>query len=146
MEEAPKRGRVRDGYSQIHHEIFDLYHDYIGDKATLYYLLLQRHRNNDTGKSWPGRKKIVEEYNFNYTQVRQADDILVAADLITIEHKPVGRGRPKNIYYVHDADERQVFRDKEADIIAKLTALCEKDPKIVGMLGRKFRKQLKTNT
>lgn len=41
-----RSGNTRENFSMVYHELFDLYHGYIGDKATLYYTFLLRYRHN----------------------------------------------------------------------------------------------------
>ncbi|WP_181349462.1 hypothetical protein [Thalassobacillus sp. CUG 92003] len=142
MSDTIRSGRERSGgYSKMFHEIFDDYHHYIGDKATLYYLFLLRYKNNEKGtekegKSWVGRKKIIEEFNYNFTQIKRCESILEAVDLIRIEHQPSGRGRPKHIYYVNHPYEKDVFKQHEAQYFRNLQRVVNEDPDVAKMLGK----------
>jgi replication initiation and membrane attachment protein DnaB len=125
------------------HELFDLYHPYIGDKATMYYLYLLRYRNNevgnvDKGKAWKGRSGAVEKFQLSYSTLPILDEILEASGLVTIEHKPIGRGRDKIYYVVHDPKERQYFRNIEKDIKERLKDVILKQgkKKIGKLLGK----------
>lgn len=142
MSEARIRpGKVRGGFTMMHHELFDLYHDYIGDKALLYYTFLLRYRNTtegeeNFGKSWNGRRSVVGKFQFSYTVLPLLDDILSAAKLIDIETKPSGRGRDKIYYIVHDPDSREEFREIESQIKAELLALMNEKPDVRKIVGK----------
>jgi replication initiation and membrane attachment protein DnaB len=136
-----RKGDVRSGFTMIYHEIFDLYHPYIGDKATLYYLYLLRYRNNDEqtgdyGKAWRGRKGVVEKFQLSYSTLPLLDDILEASGLIAIETKPIGRGREKIYYVVHDPLERERFREREEAIVERLRKLVAEKPDVAKLLGK----------
>ncbi|MGR6115869.1 hypothetical protein ACTHHL_04660 [Aeribacillus composti] len=55
---------------------------------------------------------------------------------MTIEHKPIGRGKDKIIYVVHDPLEREKFREREADIRWKLAEVARKYENIGKLLGK----------
>lgn len=141
-EEYVSEGRTRtDGFSKLYHELFDLYHPYIGDKATLYYLYLLRYKNNKEGvetqgKAWVGRKKVSAEFNMNFAQLKRADAILGAVDLIRIEHVNVGRGRPKFVYFINHPLEKERFPEVESEYTERLKSLCVEDPDVIKMLGK----------
>lgn len=131
-----RTGHTRSGFSLLYHELFDLYHPYIGDKATLYYLYLLRYRNNDEGRAWKGRASVTEKFQLSYSTLPILDAILEAAELVTIEHKPVGRGRDKIIYVVHDPLEREKFRENEPMIAGKLATVKAKFEGAGSLLGK----------
>ncbi|AYA77395.1 hypothetical protein DOE78_19140 [Bacillus sp. Y1] len=128
----------------MHHEIFDLYHPYIGDKATLYYLYLLRFRNHEAqkesfGKSWKGRTSVVEKFQLSYSTLPVIDAILEAAGLVTLEYKSVGRGKDKIVYVVHDPLEREKFRAKETQMSERLREVIDKHRKNIGnLLGKEI--------
>lgn len=134
-----RTGNTRSGFSLMFHELFDLYHPYIGDKATLYYLFLLRYRNNDAdraehGKAWKGRNTVVEKFQLSFSTLPILDDILEASGLVTIERKPVGRGRDKIYYVVHDPLERDSFRLNETEMTERLRKVAMKHGKTIGKL------------
>ncbi|MGM0837728.1 MAG: hypothetical protein ACQEV7_16355 [Bacillota bacterium] len=134
-------GDLREGFFIVYHELYDLYHDYIGDKALLYYtfLLRYRHTKKDSelyGKSWNGRRSIVEKFQISYSVVPLLDDILIAAGLIDIETKPSGRGRDKIYYVVHDPKIREEFRFIESRIKGKLLKLMEEKEDVKKIIGK----------
>jgi replication initiation and membrane attachment protein DnaB len=140
-----RKGHVRNGFSLMYHEIFDLYHPYIGDKATLYYLFLVRYRNNDEksqsfGKSWRGRSGIVEKFQLSYSTLPVLDDILQAAGLINIETIPSGRGKNKIYYIVHDPLPEEKFKRNEAVLVKNLKKLIAEKANtgkdIIPLLGK----------
>lgn len=131
-----RTGHTRSGFSLLYHELFDLYHPYIGDKATLYYLYLLRYRNNDEYRTWKGRASVTEKFQLSYSTLPILDAILEASELVTIEHKPIGRGKDKIIYVVHDPLEREKFREREADIRRKLAEVARKYENIGKLLGK----------
>lgn len=136
-----RAGELRHGYTMMYHEIFDLYHPYIGDKATLYYLYLLRFRNHEAekesyGKSWKGRTSIVEKFQLSYSTLPIIDAILKASGLITIEYKAVGRGKDKIVYVVHDPLDRAKFRENETQINENLRKVCEEHKNIGKLLGK----------
>lgn len=136
-----RTGETRSGFSIMYHDIFDLYHPYIGDKATLYYLYLLRYRNNEhgganEGKAWQGRASVTEKFQLSFSTLPILDDILEASGLVTIERKPIGRGRDKIYYIVHDPKDRQHFRYIEDRIANKLTKVIEKHANARNMLGK----------
>lgn len=125
----------------MYHEIFDVYHPYIGDKATLYYLYLLRSRNNDAdsrmyGKSWRGRRGITEKFALSYSTIPLLDAILVAAGLIEIEARPSGNGADKIYYTVHDPLSADDFARKEPELAKRIRALARGRPEVVGLLGK----------
>ena len=144
MEESEayiRSGETRTGFSIMFHELFDLYHPYIGDKATMYYLFLLRYRNNEKasdnmGKSWKGRSGIIEKFQLSFSTLPVLDAILEASGLVSLEYKPSGRGRDKIIYVVHDPKERQQFRDIESQIEDRLRKVIEKHGNIGKLLGK----------
>ncbi len=150
MTEQINAGRIRtDGFSKLYHELFDCYQPYIGDKATLYYTFLLRYRNNDAssdekGKSWTGRKRAIEQLSFNYTQLRRVDSILEAFDLVRIEYRPSGRGRPLTVYFVNDPIESERFKEREPDYFKRLQRVCEEDEGVSNMLGKKYKNYFST--
>ncbi|MDH5159884.1 hypothetical protein [Heyndrickxia oleronia] len=134
-----RTGQTRAGFSLVFHELFDLYHPYIGDKATLYYLYLLRHRNNEQGnanegKAWNGRTSTVEKFQLSFSTLPILDDILEASGLVTIERKPVGRGKDKIYYVVHDPLDRHQFRQREEEMTGKLRKVAMKYDKAIGKL------------
>jgi replication initiation and membrane attachment protein DnaB len=136
-------GDLRQGYTMMYHELFDLYHPYIGDKATLYYLYLLRYRNHQAekeafGRSWRGRTSVVEKFQLSYSTLPVIDAILESAGLVTIEHKSVGRGKDKIIYVVHDPLEREKFRKKEPEIAENLRKVAGKYKNIGNLLGKEL--------
>lgn len=142
-----RQGNVRNGFTLVYHELFDLYHPLIGDKATLYYTYLLRYRNNEEGgssygKSWQGRKGVAEKFQLSYSTLPHLDAILEASGLITIETKNIGRGRDKIYYIVHDPLERESFRLKEAEVFAKLKRYIEKKPEALSLTGKLFKRKL----
>ena len=96
-----RSGYTRSGFSMVYHEVFDLYHPYIGDTATLLYLYLLRSRNNeighpDMGKSWRGRKGITEKFRVAYKTLPTIDAILEASGLVRIERRKGSRPPSKS--------------------------------------------------
>lgn len=139
-----RTGDTRNGFTIMYHDLFDLYHPYIGDKATLYYMYLARYRNNEEGNAnkgmaWKGRQAVVEKFQLSFSTLKVIDEILEASGLVTIERKPVGRGKDKIYYVVHDPVEREKFRAKEADIKRKLTQVAHSNKKTIGkLLGKEL--------
>lgn len=136
-----RTGELRQGYTMMYHEIFDLYHPYIGDKATLYYLYLLRYRNHEAekgsfGRSWKGRTSVVEKFQLSFSTLPIIDAILEAVGLISLEYKSVGRGKDKIIYVVHDPLDREKFRASEAKMGAKLREVAVRHPNIGKLLGK----------
>ncbi|MEI5905613.1 hypothetical protein WAK64_00855 [Bacillus spongiae] len=136
-----RTGNTRTGFSIVFHELFDLYHPYIGDKATMYYLYLLRFRNNERGgqaegKSWKGRNSVVEKFQLSFSTLPLLDEILEASGLVTIERKPVGRGKDKIYYIVHDPSSREKFRESEGDMRESLSKLIDEDRPIKNLLGK----------
>lgn len=123
-----REGNVRSGFFMVYNELYDLYHQYIGDKALLYYTFLLRYRNTEKssdfyGKSWNGRRGVVEKFQLSYSTLPLLDDILAAAGLIEIETKPSGRGREKIYYIVHDPKPKDEFFKIEEVIKTELLRL-----------------------
>lgn len=147
-----RTGDLRSGFAIMYHDIFDLYHPYIGDKATLYYLFLLRSRNNDEsnadiGKAWRGRNGVVEKFQLSYSTLPILDDILEASGLVDIERKPIGRGKDKIYYVVHDPKDRREFRDVEEGITEGLRKVVSKyGVKAIGKLLGKEKRHLTTLT
>lgn len=138
-----RTGTLRQGYTMMYHEVFDLYHPYIGDKATLYYLYLLRFRNHEAekesyGKSWKGRTSVVEKFQLSYSTLPVIDAVLEASGLISLEYKSVGRGKDKIIYVVHDPLDREKFRANETQMIAKLRKVDENHTNIGKLLGKEL--------
>lgn len=136
-----RAGHLRSGYSMMYHEIFDLYHPYIGDTATLIYLYLLRSRNNeagnpDAGKSWRGRRGMVEKFRVSFSTLKVIDDVLQVVGLIRIETKPSKRGKPKIIYVVNDPLDRYAFREVEPRIIEGLRRIYREEPRAKSVLGK----------
>ncbi|AZU61010.1 hypothetical protein [Neobacillus mesonae] len=134
-------GDLRQGFTMMYHEVFDLYHPYIGDKATLYYLYLLRFRNHQAekesfGRSWKGRASVVEKFQLSYSTLPVIDAILEAAGLVSIEYKSVGRGKDKIIYVVHDPLEREKFRASETKMCERLREVSVRHPNIGKLLGK----------
>lgn len=134
-------GDLRYGFTMMYHEIFDLYHPYIGDKATLYYLYLLRYRNNEAekgtyGRSWKGRASVVQKFQLSYSTLPVIDAILEAVGLIRLEYRPVGRGKDLIVYVVNDPAERNKFRDNEAEMVEKLRVVAKKYGNIGKLLGK----------
>lgn len=136
-----RTGDTRTGFSLVFHELFDLYHPYIGDKATLYYLYLLRYRNNDEGRAWKGRMSVTEKFQLSYSTLPVLDAILEAAGLVTLEYKPIGRGKDKIIYIVHDPLEFDKFREKEPVIRENLRQVA-KNNDIGALLGKEKGRKL----
>jgi replication initiation and membrane attachment protein DnaB len=139
-------GRIRDGFTTVHHEIFDVYHPIIGDKATLYYLYLLRKRNNskdspDKGRAWDGRRGVTDKFNFGSATLIALDAILVAAGLVEIELRPSGRGKPKIYYIVHEPLEKAEFSEKEAEITGRLMAAIAENGEVARYLGKEFKRR-----
>lgn len=127
-----REGNVRNGFTIMYHDLFDLYHEYIGDKALLYYTFLLRYRNTDKnselfGKAWNGRRGVVDRFQFSYSTIPLIDEILDKSGLIDIETESSGRGRDKIYYVVHDPLPREEFREKEPEIEARLVALMSEE-------------------
>ncbi|MFZ7945725.1 hypothetical protein [Neobacillus sp. 19] len=138
-----RTGELRQGYTMMYHEIFDLYHPYIGDKATLYYLYLLRYRNHEAekdsyGRSWKGRTSVVEKFQLSFSTLPIIDSILEAVGLISLEYKSVGRGKDKIIYVVHDPLDREKFRAREKKIGEKLREVSVRHPNIGKLLGKEI--------
>jgi replication initiation and membrane attachment protein DnaB len=136
-----RTGDLRQGFTLMYHELFDLYHPYIGDKATLYYLYLLRYRNHEAekaswGRSWKGRTSVVEKFQLSYSTLPIIDAILEAAGLVTLEYKSVGRGKDKIIYVVHDPLDREKFRANETQLCERVRRVAEKHPNIGKLLGK----------
>lgn len=136
-----RAGHTRSGFSMMYHEIFDLYHPYIGDTATLIYLYLLRSRNNeaghrDLGKAWRGRRGMAEKFRVSYSTLKIIDEVLQVVGLIRIETKPSGRGRDKIIYIVNDPLDRYAFREIEPHIIEGLARVYRSDPRAKSVLGK----------
>lgn len=136
-----REGDVRSGFILVYHELFDLYHGYIGDKALLYYTYLLRYRNTTKGsdlygKSWNGRKGVVEKFQLSLSTLPLLDEILVAAKLIDIETKPSGRGRDKIYYIVHDPKTREEFRMIEETIKTSLISLMNEKTAVRNIVGK----------
>lgn len=136
-----RTGETRSGFTIVYHDIFDLYHPYIGDKATLYYLYLLRYRNNEQGNAnqgmaWRGRNGVIEKFQLSFSTLQVLDAILEASGLVTIERRPSGRGRDKIYYIVHDPKDRSQFRYIEPEIEAKLRKVIEKHGNIGKLLGK----------
>ena len=137
-----RTGETRSGFSLMYHDIFDLYHPYIGDKALLYYMYLVRHRNNDPkneniGKAWNGRQTVVEKFQLSFTTLKILDEILEASGLVTLERKPSGRGQDKIYYVVHDPKDREEFRRREEAMIRKLRDVAARNENTIGnILGK----------
>jgi replication initiation and membrane attachment protein DnaB len=129
-------GTTRTGFSLMFHELFDLYHPYIGDKATLYYLYLLRYRNNEEGRAWKGRASVTEKFQLSYSTLPVLDAILEAAGLVTLEYKAIGRGKDKIIYVVHDPLERAKFRENEAKMCERLVEVKTKYKNSASLLGK----------
>lgn len=143
-----RAGVTRSGFSLMYHELFDLYHPYIGDTATLIYLYLLRFRNNedgnpDKGKAWRGRTSIEEKFRISSKTIPIINEILVASGLVHIETRPSGRGREKIFYYINDPLDRQQFREMEPVIIARLAKVLESQPGAFNLLGKEHREKLK---
>lgn len=139
-----RTGELRQGYTMMYHEIFDLYHPYIGDKATLYYLYLLRFRNHEAekdsyGRSWKGRTSVIEKFQLSYSTLPVIDAVLEAVGLISLEYKSVGRGKDKIIYVVHDPKDRERFRASETQIIERLREVAKKHNANIGrLLGKEL--------
>lgn len=134
-----RTGDTRSGFSIMYHDLYDLYHPYIGDKATLYYMYLVRYRNNEEGNAnkgmaWKGRQSVVEKFQLSFSTLKVIDEILEASGLVTIERKPVGRGKDKIYYVVHDPVDRERFRVREVEITRKLAEVGRKNEKSIGKL------------
>lgn len=136
-----RAGEMRSGFTIVYHDLFDLYHPYIGDKATLYYLYLLRYRNNEVGnanqgKAWKGRNGIVEKFQLSFSTLPVLDAILEASGLVDLEYKPSGRGRDKIYYVINDPKDRQSFSRLEADMADKLTEVIRKHSASKTLLGK----------
>jgi replication initiation and membrane attachment protein DnaB len=139
-----RTGSTRKGYTMVFHELFDLYHPYIGDKALLYYTYLLRYRNNeegnsDHGYSWKGRKGVVEAFQLSYSTLPLLDGILEASGLVDIERRPCSRGKKKIYYVVNDPLDRETFRQHENNIIVNLQKFYVEKPEIKQLLGKQNR-------
>ncbi|MEC1690294.1 hypothetical protein P9E05_01980 [Bacillus mojavensis] len=141
-----RSGNTRENFSMVYHELFDLYHGYIGDKATLYYTFLLRYRHNredsEYGKSWRGRKGVAEKFNLSYSTLKILDAILKEAGLVEIETKPSGRGRDKIVYIVNDPLDREKFRWAEPKIAEALKKIAEEIEGAESLFGKEFRAKL----
>lgn len=131
-----RTGTTRTGFSLMFHELFDLYHPYIGDKATLYYLYLLRYRNHDEGRAWKGRASVTEKFQLSYSTLPMLDAILEAAGLVTLEYKPSGRGKDRIVYVVHDPLDRQHFRENETKISENIAKVKRKYQHAGSLLGK----------
>ncbi|MBU8715450.1 hypothetical protein KM924_23400 [Brevibacillus parabrevis] len=139
-------GRIRDGFTAVHHEVFDVYHPIIGDKATLYYLYLLRKRNNkrdspDRGRAWDGRIGVTDKFNFGRATLVTLDTILVAAGLVEIELRPSGRGKPKIYYIVHEPLEKAEFSEREAEITGRIMEAIVENREVATYLGKEFKRK-----
>jgi replication initiation and membrane attachment protein DnaB len=136
-----RTGDLRQGYTMMYHELFDLYHPYIGDKATLYYLYLLRFRNHESekdsyGRSWKGRTSVVEKFQLSFSTLPILDSILEASGLISLEYKSVGRGKDKIVYVVHDPLDREKFHSNETQIAESLRGVALRYLNIGKLLGK----------
>lgn len=131
-----RTGTTRTGFSLMFHELFDLYHPYIGDKATLYYLYLLRYRNHDEGRAWKGRASVTEKFQLSYSTLPVLDAILEASGLVTLEYKPSGRGKDRIVYVVHDPLDRARFRENEEKIREKIREVRRKYDNAGSLLGK----------
>lgn len=143
-----REGDIRSGFCMMYHELFDLYHPYIGDKATLYYLYLLRSRNNEpesenNGKSWRGRSGVTQKFQLSNTTLPLLDAIVEAAGLVTLEHKPIGRGRDKIYYVVHDPKEKAEFMQIESELRNRLRNLIDQRPNVKTLLGKEIGSKLR---
>jgi hypothetical protein len=143
-----REGNLRNGFTLVYHELFDVYHDYIGDKALLYYTFLLRYRNTEKGsdkygKSWRGRRGVVEKFQFSYSALPLLDDVLNIAGLIDIETHPSGRGRDKIFYIVHDPSTREEFRRDEERIRSELLQLMKDKPDVSRIVGKEIKPKRK---
>lgn len=143
-----REGNLRQGFTLVYHELYDLYHDYIGDKALLYYTYLLRYRNTEKGsdrygKSWKGRRGVVEKFQFSYSVLPLLDDVLSVAGLIDIETQPSGRGRDKIFYVVHDPLTREEFRARESAIRERLLQLLKDKPDVSRIVGKSIKPKRK---
>jgi len=89
--------------------------------------------------AWKGRQSVVKKFQLSFSTLKVIDEILEASGLVTIERKPVGRGKDKIYYVVHDPVEREKFRAREADIKRKLTQVAQTNEKTIGkLLGKEL--------
>lgn len=142
-----RAGTLRSGFSPLYHEVFDRYHPLIGDKATLYYLYLLRYRNNEStssnyGKSWRGRKGVVEKFQLSYSTLPVLDELLCAVGLVDIELKPSHNGADKIYYVVHDPLAESDFYAREEEMTRKITALLERRPEARSLVGKELKRYL----
>lgn len=141
-------GNLRAGYTMVYHEIWDVYHPYIGDKATMYYLFLLRYRNNTElqsthGMSWRGRKGVIAKFQLGYATMPIIDGILTAAGLVDIETRPSHNGADKIYYTVHDPLTTEEFQRKEGEIRRKMTEFTLSNEKVTkGLVGKEFKQSL----
>lgn len=136
-----REGNLRNGFSLVYHDLWDVYHPYIGDKATMYYLYLLRFRNNDEhslnhGMSWRGRKGVVEKFQLGYATLPLLDQILSAVNLVDIETRPCPNGADKIFYIVHDPLSAEDFARREEEIVERLRSLVAKKPDVRKLLGK----------
>jgi hypothetical protein len=126
--------------------LYDLYHGYIGDKATLYYGFLLRYRHNEEdenyGKSWNGRKGIAEKFQLSYSTLPVLDRILEIAELVEITTVPSGRGKERIVYTVHDPLTREQFRWRQPEIAERLRQYVEENKAAATLVGKEFKKAL----
>jgi hypothetical protein len=107
VEQAPKEGRIRGGWTPVYRELWTHYLPVIGKDALIYYLYLLNYRQNDKsnprhGKAWPGRNKVASDLKIAKKTLQKIDDILVAAGLVEIERIPTDKGRARIQYVVND--------------------------------------------
>ncbi|MGG1445075.1 hypothetical protein ABE354_24085 [Brevibacillus laterosporus] len=145
-----REGTLRSGFSLVYHDIWDIYHPYIGDKATLYYLFLLRFRNNDEssfnhGKSWRGRKGIVEKFQLSYSTLPLLDGILSAIGLVDIETRPSPNGADKIYYTVHDPLTEAEFAGRLPGFIERLREMAAAKPEVRKLLGKEKGREVSTH-
>lgn len=117
-------------------DVFGLYHPYIGDKATLYYLYLASQRDNETGVVWKTRREIVEKFRFSRSTIPLIERILNAVGLVTLKYVFVGRGQDKIVYIVHDPLTAYDFTQRRNEIIGRLRQTVSETPSIAKILGK----------
>jgi hypothetical protein len=139
-EQAPITGNLRGGWTPVYREVWTHYLPVIGKDALLYYLyLLDRRMTNPKdprfGKAWPGRNTVAQTLGIAKKTLATIDAKLVGAGLVEIERVPIGGGRVKVQYTVHDplsADEIDVA--KMTEMVARETTLVA-EVTITGSVG-----------
>jgi hypothetical protein len=132
----------------VYHELWDKYHPYIGDKATLYYLFLLRYRDNKNesynyGKSWRGRKGVIERFQLSYSTLPLLDKLLSYVELVDIETRPSHNGADKIFYTVNDPLPSDIFEGKESLFSERIKIFIREKPDVKSLVGKEKREYLR---